>query len=287
MDNLRLKLKAFEGPLDLLCHLIQVNEIDIYDIPIVEITRQYMEYLDSMQVFQMEVASDFLVMAATLMEIKSRTLLPAYKKGSEEGEEETEDPRDELVAKIIEYQRYQKAATLLKQSEHHAETMFFKAPEDLTAYLKSYGSGHEEVLPEIEVAGPESLVITFQSVMRTFLISRGEEEQKAIPMAREHYTIAGQSRVLLSALTKKNPLPFTSFFLELNHRQIMIVTFLSLLELMRTGQVIVNDSAKHHGLVIEKTNSQDYNESTENNTKDDTKDQGSGDQHSLQEMTGA
>lgn len=144
MDNLRLKLKAFEGPLDLLCHLIQVNEVDIYDIPIVEITRQYMEYLASMQVFQMEVASDFLVMAATLMEIKSRMLLPANNKGSEEGEEEKADPREELVAKIIEYQRYQKVAYLFKQNEHHAETLFFKPPEDMTAFLKSYGTDQEK-----------------------------------------------------------------------------------------------------------------------------------------------
>ncbi len=275
MDNLLLKLKAFEGPLDLLCHLIQMNEIDIYDIPIVEITRQYMDYLASMQVFQMEVASDFLVMAATLMEIKSRMLLPANNQGSGEGEEENEDPRDELVAKIIEYQHYQKAANLLKQTEHHAETLFFKPPEDMTAFLKSYGSDHETGLQDIEVAGPDSLMNTFQSVMRTFLNSRGEEKQKSIPMAREHFTISGQAKAILSALKEKNPLPFTDFFLRLNDRQKMIVTFLSLLELMRTGRVSVTANAKHHDLVIEKTKSLDKGDGF------------AGDHQSLQEMTGA
>lgn len=283
MDNLRLKLKAFEGPLDLLCHLIQVNEVDIYDIPIVEITRQYMEYLASMQVFHMEVASDFLVMAATLMEIKSRMLLPANKgKSGAEGEEEQEDPRDELVAKIIEYQRYQQVANLLKLSEHHAETMFFKPPEDLTAFLKAYGSVQEKVLPDIEVAGPESLMTTFQSVMRTFLKSRGEEKQKPIPMAREHYTISGQSKVILSALKKCNPLPFTEFFLGLNDRQQMIVTFLSLLELMRTGRVTVTTSVKHHDLVIELNPASDRPA-----TEDESLDMDIWDQPSLPEMTGA
>ena len=283
MDNLRLKLKSFEGPLDLLCHLIQVNEIDIYDIPIVEITRQYMEYLASMQVFHMEVASDFLVMAATLMEIKSRMLLPANKgRSGAEGEEEQEDPRDELVSKIMEYQRYQQVANLLKLTEHHAETLFFKPPEDLTAFLKAYGSVQEKGLPDIEVAGPESLMTTFQSVMRIFLKSRGEEKQKPIPMAREHYTISGQSTAILSALKATNPLPFTDYFLGLQDRQQMIVTFLSLLELMRTGRVTVAASVKHHDLVIQLNRASDRP-----STEGESSDPDLWDQPSLPEMTGA
>jgi segregation and condensation protein A len=244
-----LKLKAFEGPLDLLCHLIHVNEIDIYDIPINEITHQYMEYLASLQTFHMEIASEFLVMAATLMEIKSRTLLPVNRKAAE-GEGEEPDPRDELVIKLLEYQRYQQAATLFKKCENHAQTLYFKPPEDLGALLQSLGLSDENEFPEIEVAGPESLVKTFQNVMITFLNSQEKQEQKPIPMARESFSIAGQIRQILTALEHENPLRFTAFFLALNHRQKMIITFLSLLELMRTGQVSVTESPKHHDLII-------------------------------------
>jgi len=247
-----LKLKAFEGPLDLLCHLIHVNEIDIYDIPIMEITQQYMAYLSSMQGYQMEIASEFLLMAATLMEIKSRTLLPVNQKAEEEGEGEGRDPREELVIKLLEYQHFQRAAGLLKQTENHAQMLYFKPPEDISALIQSFGQSKALEIPEIEVAGPASLVNTFQSLMRTFINSQEEKEQKPIPMARESFSISGQIREILEALAMENPLKFTSFFLALNHRQKMVVTFLSLLELMRTGRVRVTASPKHHDLIIEK-----------------------------------
>lgn len=253
MDSVRLKLKAFEGPLDLLCHLIQVNKIDIYDIPIVDVTRQYLAHLSSMQHFHMDVASEFLVMAATLMEIKSRTLLPASRSTEvEEGETELEDPREELVAKIIEYQRFKQAAHLFKQSGYLVDSLYFKPPEDLTAFLKAYGSNQDQSLPEVEVAGAGALVQTFQSVMRAFLNSRGEEKEKPIHMARELYTISGQMKSILAALNKNNPLPFKAFFFSLNDRQKMIVTFLSLLELMRTGQVTVREHQDQGDLVLVK-----------------------------------
>ena len=107
MSDVSLKLTAFEGPLDLLMHLIESNKIDIYDIPIVEITEQYIGYLRNLQEFDMELASEFLVMAATLLQIKSRMLLP---KEAREDEDEGEDPRQQLVEMLVEYRRIKKAA---------------------------------------------------------------------------------------------------------------------------------------------------------------------------------
>ena len=241
--NLSLKLKVFEGPLDLLCHLIQVNEIDIYDI-------QYMIYLNEMQFFQMEIASEFLVMAATLMEIKSRTLLPVNRSASESGEEEElSDPREELVKQLLEYQQFQRAAALLKSCEN-GQPFYFKPPEDLHAFVQSLAPSTPSEPEILDIASPEMLTNTFCGLMRTYLNSRGEEKQQPITMAREQYTIAQQSDYVMNCLNKEGVLSFTAFLLSLNHKEKMIVTFLSLLELMRTNQILVTTSPKDHDLII-------------------------------------
>lgn len=138
MSEVSLKLSAFEGPLDLLMHLIESNKIDIYDIPIVQITEQYIGYLRNLQEFDMELASEFLVMAATLLQIKSRMLLP---KQAREDEEEEEDPRQQLVQMLVEYRRIKRAALNLRylkeEADRHAqrEPMFANL---LERYVPSY-----------------------------------------------------------------------------------------------------------------------------------------------------
>ena len=125
MSNVSLKLTAFEGPLDLLMHLIESNKIDIYDIPIVEITEQYIGYLRNLQEFDMELASEFLVMAATLLQIKSRMLLP---KDAREDEDEEEDPRLQLVQMLVEYRRIKGAAQNLRYLKEQAERYVQREP---------------------------------------------------------------------------------------------------------------------------------------------------------------
>lgn len=125
MSNLSLKLTAFEGPLDLLMHLIEKDKVDIYDIPIVSITEQYISYLRSMSEFDMEIASEFLVMAATLLQIKSRLLLP---KQAAEGEEEEADPRQQLVEMLVEYRRIKRAAAALTELKEEADHYFQRTP---------------------------------------------------------------------------------------------------------------------------------------------------------------
>ena len=245
--SVQLKLKAFEGPLDLLCHLIRVNEIDIYDIPIMEITRQYMAYVKTMQAFNMEITSEFLVMASTLMEIKSRSLLPAAaNKGGGEGEEAV-DPRRELVNQLLEYQLYQQVAFQLQQHEKAIERFFFKQPEDLSHYLRS---GEDEGEPlEIRDTRPEVLVDSFRNIMRTFLNSRGEEKQQQVAIPREVFTVSRQSHIILETLDRKKRVAFSSLF-KMENRTQMIVTFLSLLELMRTGEIWVMEEMGTDDLMI-------------------------------------
>ena len=125
MSNVSLKLSAFEGPLDLLMHLIESNKIDIYDIPIVEITEQYIGYLRNLQEFDMELASEFLVMAATLLQIKSRMLLP---KEAREDEDEGEDPREQLVQMLVEYRRIKRAAIYLRYLKEQADRYVQREP---------------------------------------------------------------------------------------------------------------------------------------------------------------
>src|SRR5690554_5051954 len=133
----KVKLEAFEGPLDLLLHLINRLEIDIYDIPMSELTQQYIEHLHTMRVLQLDELSEYLVLAATLIEIKSKMLLPIHEGedfGNDVGFSLEDDPRDELVARIIEYRKYKEASIVLHESAQERAEHFNKNPEDLTQF---------------------------------------------------------------------------------------------------------------------------------------------------------
>ncbi|MCD3283552.1 segregation/condensation protein A, partial [Clostridium botulinum C/D] len=125
--SLNIKIENFEGPFDLLLHLIKKNEMDIYNIRIYEITTQYLKYLNSMKELDLEVTSEFIVIAATLLEIKSKMLLP--KQETEENEDDDEDPRKELINKLLEYKKFKQIANFLKQREENMGFMYSKKPE--------------------------------------------------------------------------------------------------------------------------------------------------------------
>lgn len=130
------KIEAFEGPLDLLLHLINRYEIDIYDIPVAQITEQYMAYIHAMQELELDIASEYLVMAATLLAIKSKMLLPAPEE-EDDGDmefDEVDDPREELMQRLLEYKKFKEAARELKRREEERALLFTKPPSDLSAY---------------------------------------------------------------------------------------------------------------------------------------------------------
>ncbi|SFH48692.1 condensin subunit ScpA [Tindallia magadiensis] len=232
-----LKLKAFEGPLDLLYHLIQLNEIDIYDIPIHEITDQYMDYLQTIQSLDLEIASEFLLMAATLLEIKSRMLLPKEEKNDEDTTDEN-DPREELVNKLLEYQMYKAAAADLKHREEQVPNTYFKSQEDLSKYLMD--SGDDGLLDDsIDINGLKEI---FEKVLLTSIRRKSSiQTSKPIYLANETYKVSQQMLKIKKALRSSNKtLSFTDFFISLSCKEEVVVTFLALLEMIQKGLVTVN-----------------------------------------------
>ena len=242
---LDIKLSDFEGPLDLLLHLIDKNKIDIFDIPIVEITDQYMDYLHSMEEEDLGVMSEFMVMAATLLDIKCRMLLP--KEVNEEGEEE--DPREELVQKLLEYKLYKSLSYDLKDKMDSAAGHFFKE-QQLPGEVLLY---REPVDPQELLAGLtlEKLNEIFKSVLR-------RREDKVDPI-RSRFGKIEKEEVSLSdkmlemkAYAKKNRrFSYRSLLTKQSSRTQMVVTFLSILELMKMGHIHVDQETLFGDIQVE------------------------------------
>lgn len=226
------KLDAFEGPLDLLLHLIEKNKINIYDIPIVEITNQYMEYIAKMeQTASMDTMSEFLVMAATLLKIKSKMLLPKEEK------EEEEDPREELVQRLMEYKMYKYAAGELKDLSVDAEKVFFK-PETVPEEIKEY----EEPICPSEIVGDvtlEQLNKVFQMVMRRKKDREDPVRSRFGKIEREKYKVEDRMKDIRRQIRGLKRINFRTLLDIQPTREMIIVTFLAVLELMKIGQVEV------------------------------------------------
>lgn len=218
-------LPAFEGPLDLLLHLIDKHEVDIYDIPIAVVTEQYLSYLRAMDEFNMEIASDFLLMAATLMMIKSRLLLPKPPKTIET--EPEEDPRQELVQKLLEY-RQVKQATVEMQQLLQQRSHLFPRPA-------------AEPHP-IQRIWPEDLQAI--ELWRVFarLLEMSDELPAAV-VAREEYSVQEKMQVLVDCVRQHNRLAFATWLRRSASKQELITNFLALLEVIKLGRVIIVQEA--------------------------------------------
>jgi segregation and condensation protein A len=223
-DAPRIRLPEFEGPLDLLLYLIKRNEVDIHDIPIAPITRQYMEYLDLMKELNLDVAGEFMVMAATLIHIKSKMLVPVDPTEAE-GEEGVEDPREELVRRLLEFQRYKEAAGVLHQKrEIRAAT--WTRPD---AALPAFDDAGEEMIE----AGLYDLIGAFKELLerrKTLLAHEVEHEGKSVEQRMEE---------LLAMLGEGQSLEFRALFATEETKAGMILTFLALLELIRLKRIKV------------------------------------------------
>ncbi len=239
------KLEVFEGPLDLLLHLIEKNKIDIYDIPIVEITDQYMEYIHAMEREDLGVMSEFMVMAATLLDIKCKMLLP--KEVNEEGEEE--DPRAELVEKLLEYKMYKFMSYKLKDKMDDAANVFFKEPT-LPDEVLQY---REPVDPKELLAGLtlEKLNAIYKSIIR-------RQEDKVDPIRSKFGTIEKEEVSLSDKMIEIKDFARThrkfSFrnLLESQCSKVqVIVTFLSILELMKMGHIHVEQDGLFDDISVE------------------------------------
>jgi segregation and condensation protein A len=223
-DAPRIRLPEFEGPLDLLLYLIKKNEVDIHDIPIAPITRQYMEYLDLMKELNLDVAGEFMVMAATLIHIKSKMLVPVNPTEAE-GEEESEDPRDELVRRLLEFQRYKEAAGLLHQKREIRAATWIRPDTALPAF--------DDAGEEMIEAGLYDLIGAFKELLerrKTLLAHEVEHEGKSVEERMEE---------LLDMLREGQSLEFLELFASEETKAGMILTFLALLELIRLKRIKV------------------------------------------------
>ena len=225
------KIDAFEGPLDLLLHLIHRLEIDIYDIPVAEITEQYLLYIHTMQELQLDVASEYLVMAATLLAIKSKMLLPKHEEDLlDEGLiiQEEENPMDELVEKLIEYRKYKEAAVELKEMEQERGLMFTKPPSDLSDYVKEVQTEKTDLNVSLyDMLGAFQKLLRRQKLQKpvTTKISRQE-----IPIEKRMAEILDDLKYI------KGRKSFNDLF-TVSDREHIVVTFLAVLELIKRKEI--------------------------------------------------
>ena len=221
----KVQLPVFEGPLDLLLYLIKKEELDIYDIPIAKITDQYLEYIEMMQLLDLNIAGEFLVMAATLMHIKSRMLLPQDPNAEQETVEE--DPRAELVRRLIEYKKFKEAASSLADMEKRQKDVFFRVrdPEEVKKAVEAADDGFE--------ANIFDLITAFVKVVKN--ISK-EDFHKVV---RDEYTVSQKIHDLYHMLVEKPAVMFTDLFRKAGNKLEAITIFMALLELIRLNEVKV------------------------------------------------
>lgn len=242
--ELEIKLQVFEGPLDLLLHLIDKNKVNIYDIPIVEITDQYMEYIYALKQQDLNIVSEFLVMAATLLDIKSRMLLP--KEIDEEGQEE--DPRQELVEKLLEYKMYKYMSYELRDRQLYAGKSMYKKPT-IPDEVKRY-----ETPVDLELLLKD---ITLSKLNRIFQDVMKRQEDKIDPVRskfgkieREEVNLEEKKEYVLMCAREYGTCSFRQILKEQNSKPHIIATFLAILELMKVGKIEIEQHQTFDDIII-------------------------------------
>ena len=220
-------LDNFDGPLDLLLHLIDKNKMDIYDIPIAVITEQYLVYLDEAREMDLEIASEFLLTAATLLNIKAKMLLPKRRTADGEPEQE-EDPRAELVQRLVDYRFYKETARMLQEREQYESTYMLK-PHDI-----------DQMTSELEPGNPVEDV-TLDMLMKAFLQVMDQveatEEKHQLTLEKEEYLVEDSMADIRYRLLRENSIEFTTLFKRGDRKRKIITVFMALLELCRLGEL--------------------------------------------------
>nr|WP_106784596.1 segregation/condensation protein A [Lysinibacillus timonensis] len=237
------KLDAFSGPLDLLLHLIHRLEIDIYDIPMAELTAQYIDHIHAMKELELNEASEYLVMAATLLAIKSRMLLPIHEGEIEEADYEIEaqDPREELVNKLIEYKKYKEAAVELKNLESDRSLVYTRPPGDLSDYA-----------PDEQLALFDATVNVYDMLGALQKILRRKQLKKPLTtrVARQEISVKDQMFAVVSSLKLSGGKSAFSSLFPYEDKTTIIVTFLSILELMKRQVIVVEQQNNFEELYV-------------------------------------
>jgi segregation and condensation protein A len=223
MAEYKVKFEVFEGPLDLLLYLIKKEEVDIYEVNLTRLATQFIEYIETMRMLDLEIAGEFLVMAATLMYIKSRELLPVDQQAQVEGEDEGEDPRWELIRQLVEYKKFKDAAAQLQVLEARQEDVFPRTPAKLEFAAES------SARPEASIF---DLVNAVNVVLKRF--SRLEDRRDIF---EDKWTVSEKIEHLMRVLSERLSVRFSELFEGITSRSEVVVTFLALLELIRLRQI--------------------------------------------------
>jgi segregation and condensation protein A len=220
MSEYKVQFEVFEGPLDLLLYLVKKEEVDIYEVNLTKIATEFIEYVDTMRQLDLEIAGEFLVMAATLMYIKSRELLPVDQQVETEGEDESEDPRWELIRQLVEYKKFKDAAARLQEFEVAQESIFPRLP------------GKTEFEPVRPAPRPDVSVFDLVGAVGSIL-KRFQLRDEARDIFEDKWTVSEKIEFLRQTLGSRRKVKFTDLFENTTSRAEVVVTFLALLELIR------------------------------------------------------
>jgi segregation and condensation protein A len=225
MSEYKVQFEVFEGPLDLLLYLIKKEEVDIYEVNLTKLATQFIEYVDLMRQFDLEVAGEFLVMASTLMYIKSRELLPVDQQVVVEAEEEGEDPRFELIRQLVEYKKFKDAAAQLQTLEERQENVFPRLPGKIEFHT-------EAEPPKLEV-GIFDLLNAVNAVLKRFQDKTAGTRE----IYEDKWSVSEKMEFVLKTITEKTSVKFSQLFEQAANRAEVVCTFLALLELIRLKQL--------------------------------------------------
>jgi Uncharacterized conserved protein len=259
--SIEIKLEAFEGPLDLLLHLITREELDIYDIPIVSITSQYISAIGDIDQIDLDMATEFIVMASTLLEIKSKMLLPD-KNEVEVFDYSYDDPRQELVKRLVEYKRYKDIANLLRESEGTLDEVIFREQDDLDKYVAH--------VPKETLNASMDSILLIEAVKRIVMkMNRFDENRQKYfkGIKRDLYTVDEKISLVRSRLNTDLYFEFNTLFGELITKEEVVVTFLALLELLKLKEVRIKQDDLFGDIVIQKRNYEDETHEIVEDTK--------------------
>ncbi|MBC8016863.1 MAG: segregation/condensation protein A [Sporomusaceae bacterium] len=222
MSDYKIKLEAFEGPMALLMHLLEKNKLDIYDIPIAVVTEQYLEYLQALEEFNIDIASEFLLMAATLLQIKSRMLLPRLPQIIEETDDEG-DPRQELVDRLLEYRKFKQMSAVMEEMMRHRGQFFTRVPQEIEAQL------------------PLPTGLKLNDLLAAFVAVWESSIDEYEVVAREEFSVQDKIYDIIHLLYKhKGRIEFSQTIIRTGTRSEVIATFLALLELIKLQRVTID-----------------------------------------------
>src|SRR5438128_5246183 len=220
MADYKVKFEVFEGPLDLLLYLIKKEEVDIYEVNLTKLATQFIEYIETMRMLDLEIAGEFLVMAATLMYIKSRELLPVDQQVQVEGEEEGEDPRWELIRQLVEYKKFKDAAAQLQTLEARQENTFPRLP------------GKLEFESDAPVPKPDVSIFDLLSAVNVVLQRFAAKREDLRDIYEDKWTVSEKIEHVMKLLSERATLKFSELFADAASRSEVVCTFLALLELI-------------------------------------------------------